>query len=70
MAGGLQAPSKEEEEAEKVQTSRNVVFVLENANLEVAKVGKVIKGQAFEFLLWIMAEINAMHVQKATYDGE
>ena len=41
MAGGLQAPSEAEEQAEKEQKSKRVIFVLENANLEVAKVGKV-----------------------------
>ena len=41
MPGGLQAPSEEAEQAAQAEKSRKVIFVLENAHLEVAKVGKV-----------------------------
>lgn len=41
MPGGLEAPSREAEEEANKASSRKVVFVLEQADLEVAKVGKV-----------------------------
>ena len=43
MAGGLVAPSAELEEEAVASTSQGVIFVLENAKLETAKVGKVCK---------------------------
>jgi len=42
MQGGLQPPSIETELEALVDSKRKVIFVLERANLEVAKVGKVI----------------------------
>lgn len=41
MVGGLQPPPAEEEEASARATGQGVIFVLENAQLEVAQVGKV-----------------------------
>ena len=41
MVGGLAAPSAELEEEAAASTSQGVIFVLENAKLETAKVGKV-----------------------------
>lgn len=41
MVGGLRPPPKEEEEQQAASTSQGVIFVLESANLEIAKVGKV-----------------------------
>ncbi len=41
MVGGLSAPSIEAEEEAVASTSQGVIFVLENAKLETAKVGKV-----------------------------
>ena len=41
MVGGLVAPSVELEEEALASTSQGVIFVLENAKLETAKVGKV-----------------------------
>jgi len=41
MVGGLSAPSVEAEEEAVASTSQGVIFVLENAKLETAKVGKV-----------------------------
>ena len=41
MVGGLAAPSAEVEEEAAASTSQGVIFVLENAKLETAKVGKV-----------------------------
>ena len=41
MVKGLEAPALEEEEQAIASTSQGVVFVLENAILEAAKVGKV-----------------------------
>jgi hypothetical protein len=43
MVGGLAPPPEEEEIAEKVAAQQGVIFVLENACLETAKVGKVRK---------------------------
>lgn len=40
MVGGLSAPSVEAEEEAVASTSQGVIFVLENAKLETAKVGK------------------------------
>ncbi len=41
MPGGLEPPSLHLEEEARKDAGRNVIFVLEQANLEVAKVGKV-----------------------------
>lgn len=41
MVGGLVAPPVEQEEAAVASASQGVIFVLENAKLETAKVGKV-----------------------------
>lgn len=41
MVGGLRPPPKEAEEEQAASTSQGVIFVLESANLEIAKVGKV-----------------------------
>ena len=41
MAGGLQPPSEEEEKRQSAAKQQGVIFVLENASLEVARVGKV-----------------------------
>ncbi len=41
MAGGLQPPSAEEEQKKAAAKQQGVIFVLENASLETAKVGKV-----------------------------
>lgn len=43
MVKGLEAPAVEEEELATVSSSQGVIFVLENAILEAAKVGKVLK---------------------------
>lgn len=40
MVGGIEAPPLEEEFASVQTANQGVIFVLENANLEVAKVGK------------------------------
>jgi hypothetical protein len=40
MAGGLQAPEQEEEEQQAQSSNQGVVFVLEDAQLETAMVGK------------------------------
>lgn len=41
MVGGLVAPPAELEEEAAASNSQGVIFVLENAKLETAKVGKV-----------------------------
>ena len=41
VAGGLQPPSQQEEAAKEAAKKQGVIFVLENASLEIAKVGKV-----------------------------
>ena len=41
MVGGLVAPPAEQEEEAVASNSQGVIFVLENAKLETAKVGKV-----------------------------
>lgn len=41
VAGGLQPPSQEEEKAKEAAKQQGVIFILENASLETAKVGKV-----------------------------
>lgn len=41
MAGGLKPPSEAEEQQEKIAAGQGVVFCLEDAQLEVAQVGKV-----------------------------
>jgi hypothetical protein len=41
VAGGLQPPSAQEEAAKEAVKQQGVIFVLENASLETAKVGKV-----------------------------
>ena len=41
MPGGLEPPSLQSEKEAEINSKRKVVFVLEQANLEVAKVGKV-----------------------------
>lgn len=41
VAGGLQPPSQQEEAAKEAAKKQGVIFVLENASLETAKVGKV-----------------------------
>lgn len=41
MVGGLQPPAAEEEEQERLSQGQGVIFVLEDAQLEVAQVGKV-----------------------------
>lgn len=41
MVGGLAAPAAEEEEQKELDAQRQVIFVLENAQLETAQVGKV-----------------------------
>ncbi len=41
MAGGLQPPSEEEEKKAAAAKQQGVIFILENASLEVARVGKV-----------------------------
>lgn len=41
MVGGLTAPPLQAEEEAVASTSQGVIFVLENAKLETAKVGKV-----------------------------
>ena len=41
MVGGLVAPPAEQEEEAVAANSQGVIFVLENAKLETAKVGKV-----------------------------
>lgn len=42
MAGGLEPPSQEAEAEAQATSQQGVIFVLENAQLEVAQVGKVI----------------------------
>ena len=42
MVGGLQPPSVEEEEAQAKAAGQGVIFVLENAQLEAAQIGKVL----------------------------
>jgi rRNA small subunit pseudouridine methyltransferase Nep1 len=42
MVGGLQPPSTEEEEAQAQAAGQGVIFVLENAQLEAAQIGKVL----------------------------
>jgi hypothetical protein len=42
MAGGLQPPSEEEEQQAAAAKGQGVIFVLENASLETARVGKVL----------------------------
>lgn len=41
MPGGLQPPSEEEEKRQAAAKQQGVIFVLEQASLEVARVGKV-----------------------------
>lgn len=41
-ASGLEPPEEEQEAAEALSKKQGVIFVLENASLETAKVGKVI----------------------------
>ena len=47
MAGGLQPPSEEEEKKAAAAKQQGVVFILENASLEVARVGKVSCASVF-----------------------
>lgn len=42
VAGGLQPPSQQEEAAKEAAKKQGVIFVLENASLETAKIGKVL----------------------------
>jgi rRNA small subunit pseudouridine methyltransferase Nep1 len=42
MVGGLQPPSLEEEEAQAKAEGQGVIFVLDDAQLETAQIGKVI----------------------------
>lgn len=46
MAGGLRPPSEEQEQQERIASTQGVVFCLEDAQLEVAQVGKVRGGRA------------------------
>jgi rRNA small subunit pseudouridine methyltransferase Nep1 len=41
MPGGLQAPSEEQEQEERLASGQGVIFCLEDAQLEVAQLGKV-----------------------------
>ena len=41
MVGGLAPPSAEQEQITASSSKQGVIFILEAANLEVAKVGKV-----------------------------
>lgn len=41
MVGGLQPPSLEEEEAQTKAAGQGVIFVLDDAQLETAQIGKV-----------------------------
>eukprot|EP00983_Pelagomonas_calceolata_P122230 1160887-Pelagomonas_calceolata.AAC.4 len=41
MVGGLKPPAAEEEEQERISQGQGVIFILEDAQLEVAQVGKV-----------------------------
>lgn len=41
MAGGLQPPAIEEEEAAACAQGQGVIFILDDAQLEVGQVGKV-----------------------------
>ena len=41
MVGGLKPPAAEEEDQERLCQGQGVIFVLEDAQLEVAQVGKV-----------------------------
>ena len=45
MPGGLQPPSEEEEKQQAAAKQQGVIFVLEQASLEVARVGKVRTGE-------------------------
>ncbi len=59
MVGGLNAPSVEAEEEAVASTSQGVIFVLENAKLETAKVGKVSTWLLFTrlCLFWLMLSL-------------
>ena len=50
MVGGLVAPPPEQEEEAVASSSQGVIFVLENAKLETAKVGKVCMLHSAHFL--------------------
>lgn len=47
MVGGLAPPPAEEEEQRELDAQRQVIFVLENAQLETAQVGKVTTERGF-----------------------
>ena len=51
VAGGLQPPSAQEEAAREAAKQQGVIFVLENASLETAKVGKV---SGLLLLKWVL----------------
>jgi hypothetical protein len=44
VVGGLAPPAAEDEELQQIDAQRQVIFVLESAQLEVAQVGKVSVG--------------------------
>ncbi len=63
MAGGLQPPSAEEEQNKAAAKQQGVIFVLENASLETAKVGKVsciISNQSAVVLLSVYQAFTAI----------
>lgn len=71
MVQGLAAPSRQDEEQAIASTSQGTIFVLENAILEAAKVGKVpMKPRTFlcryqqhllqyQVLQWLLSSQNA-----------
>ena len=65
MVGGLSAPSVEAEEEAVASTSQGVIFVLENAKLETAKVGKVSTWLLVlrPCLFWLMLSLHFCFIQ-------
>ncbi len=61
MVGGLSAPSVEAEEEAVASTSQGVIFVLENAKLETAKVGKVSTWLPVMRLCLFCLKLSLMH---------
>ena len=54
MVGGLEPPAEDEEARAEAAKHQGVIFVLEGASLETAKVGKVCSAVA---LLWKTSKV-------------
>ena len=61
MVGGLEPPPEDEEARAEAAKQQSVIFVLEGASLETAKVGKVRSALA---LLWITCKKCRSYLQE------